>query len=123
MSRLGLNLVHMLGSCVVAKVLQLSPSCLLLTLLLLMQIRLSNENARVLTYTEILRVCLADASVPPQEKKAIREYRARHGISIDQHNAALQIVGWTEQEYEDGAKHNSLGVADRFLQALRKAVP
>ena len=96
----------LLSSCVVAK------------------IRLSHENASLRTYTEILHACLADELLAPEEKKAIREYRVRHGVTHEQHVMALGVVGWTADEYEDGAKYSKLAALDptkyaqRFLNAL-----
>ena len=96
----------LLSSCVVAK------------------IRLSHENASVRTYTEILQACLADELLAPEEKKAIREYRVRHGVTHEQHVMALSVVGWTADEYEDGAKCSKLAALDptkyaqRFLNVL-----
>ena len=56
----------------------------------------------------VSRCCLADDHVPPKEKRAIREYRQEHAITPEQHEVALSALGWTLQEYEDGAKHSTM---------------
>ena len=53
-------------------------------------------------YHGLLAGVVADGVVNPVEKRRCREFRAEHGVSSYQHTVALQRVGWTPAEWEDG---------------------
>ncbi|GAQ87613.1 hypothetical protein KFL_003650040 [Klebsormidium nitens] len=59
------------------------------------------------TYKDVLGGICSAGRVSPEEKKALREFRQRHGIRPSEHEAAVREIGWTLDEYDDGAKHHS----------------
>ena len=71
------------------------------------------------TYDEILAVAIADGRVPPEEKRALRDYRTRHGISQEDHLNALKKTGWSVEEWEDGALISRKLAPSRFLRKFK----
>ncbi len=58
-------------------------------------------------YESILQITLGKNKISPDEKKLLRQYRKKHGISDADHVKLLKQFGWTEDEYEDGERVRS----------------
>jgi len=74
------------------------------SLALVNKLRTTSTNGGEQHYRELLQVVVADGRIPPEEKRAVRQYRQRHGITKEQHSKVLQQVGWNDDEWEDGVK-------------------
>jgi len=55
-------------------------------------------------YKEVLATALADGNVTGAEKALIEQYRLRHNIGGEEHQAALRSLGWSESQYDRGHK-------------------
>jgi hypothetical protein len=60
-------------------------------------------------YTTLLSACAADGVVNEMEKKLLRDYASSHHINEDMHNACLQNIGWTPEEFHQGMKKTTEG--------------
>jgi len=70
-------------------------------------------------YGELLQVVTADGRVPPEEKRAVREYRRRHKVTPEEHDTALVAIGWSQEEWEDGAlERRPLGAPAKLIGAV-----
>jgi len=55
-------------------------------------------------YRGILEFALSKHKISADDKRSLREYRRKNGISDQDHFHALKQLGWTEDEYDDGEK-------------------
>lgn len=68
---------------------------------------LSNDNnSSIDSYKSILHVILSKQKISADEKKLMRQYRRKHNIQDSEHTKLIKLFGWTEDEYEDGAKQD-----------------
>mmetsp|Transcript_99410 Transcript_99410/g.196975 ORF Transcript_99410/g.196975 Transcript_99410/m.196975 type:complete len:576 (-) Transcript_99410:8-1735(-) len=93
-----------------------------------MQRTISNRNGNsqrdvvLRRYEAALNVALSDSCVEPEDKLALNDFRREHGITEEQHAAALmRSAGWTLKEYECGTRSGSMGDQriSRAAQVLR----
>jgi len=64
---------------------------------------MSNQETALWRYEAALSASLSDGRVEPEDKLALNNFRQQHGITEEQHVAALmRTAGWTLQEYECG---------------------
>jgi hypothetical protein len=68
---------------------------------MLMKDRLQPVNS----YISMMKVVTANGQLSSHEKRSLREFRASHHISDDVHARALKEVGWSAEEFHDGAHH------------------
>ena len=61
---------------------------------------------------EMLTKTCSTHMISPKERREIREFVENHHITEEQFRALLESVGWSEQEWKDGAQHSS----DHFQQ-------
>jgi hypothetical protein len=54
-------------------------------------------------YEQLLQVALCGGIVHPKAKRLLQDHRAQRSVTAEQHTAALQRVGWSGREFEDGA--------------------
>lgn len=78
------------------------------------------EESRMKTYKLLLRTAVSDGFVAPVEKKVIREFSERHGITSRQHERALRAIGWSPAEWDDGALHDTHVISDSDSRAASK---
>ena len=55
-------------------------------------------------YELMMKAILADGVVDPAERALLVEFAAENSVSNDQHAMLLRQAGWSEEEYELGAK-------------------
>lgn len=55
-------------------------------------------------YRSILSFALSKNKISADDKRSLRKYRRDHNITDEQHFHALKLLGWTEDEYDDGEK-------------------
>eukprot|EP00931_Biecheleriopsis_adriatica_P074784 TRINITY_DN48782_c0_g1_i1.p1 TRINITY_DN48782_c0_g1~~TRINITY_DN48782_c0_g1_i1.p1 ORF type:complete len:490 (+),score=112.62 TRINITY_DN48782_c0_g1_i1:43-1470(+) len=63
-----------------------------------------SDRAGEEAYQDLLKIAVLDGRIQPEEKVALRRHRIRHKISDVEHEQILRKIGWTVQEYNDGAK-------------------
>ena len=57
-------------------------------------------------YTMLLDAVLADGLVHPKERAMLTEYATEWGVSDAQHVRLLELAGWSEDEYRQGAQRH-----------------
>ena len=83
------------------------------------RLKRKNEGIHFDNYVELLKVVSADDRIEPDEKRALRRYRQRHGISKEEHASALRAIGWSQEEYVDGALHKDFSL-ERGVKSVER---
>jgi len=55
-------------------------------------------------YKTILRLYTTKNTISADDKRLLRKHRTEHNISNEDHFLILKLLGWTEEEWEDGEK-------------------
>ena len=79
----------------------------------------NNQAIHLSNYEEILQTVLANDHIDPAEKRAVRSYQRRHNVTKEEHALVLSRLGWTTEEYSDGAKHKALSIG-RGVRSVEK---
>lgn len=80
---------------------------------------MKSQRLAVQSYDSVLAGVLADGTVQDEERRFLRDWRARRGISEAQHAEALHRLGWSEDEFERGEKmSDSPGITAKVGRAL-----
>lgn len=75
------------------------------------------------SYEAVMQAVLSDGEARPEEKHFLRECRQKFDISEEDHWAVLSKLGWSREEFEDGAKHGViLQPANRAIRAILSIV-
>ncbi|PHJ21195.1 cyclic nucleotide-binding domain [Cystoisospora suis] len=78
-----------------------------------------SQRLAVQSYDSVLAGVLADGTVQDEERRFLREWRARRGISEAQHIEALHRLGWSEEEFQRGERMSaSSGITAKVGRAL-----
>lgn len=57
----------------------------------------TNHNSRYMT---LMNAFAVDGQISPMEKKVLKEYELKHGIDKAAHDQGLEVIGWTEEEFQ-----------------------
>jgi hypothetical protein len=77
----------------------------------------AGKKAALITYANMLEVCLADDKVPPSEKRVLRTFRLQNDISTIEHDRMVSRFGYTPEEFRDGGK-----TTDEDTVAARRSI-
>ena len=58
------------------------------------------------TYRSLLQALVAVKKIDLLEKKALKKFREDHSIDYKDHLSVLHELGWTEEDYYHGVKHD-----------------
>ena len=74
---------------------------------------LEDVSSKIDTYVGILRQAInGDGTTSSIYRRQAREYARNANITAAQHEAALRLLGWTQEEWHDGAKHNVISAEE-----------
>ena len=59
----------------------------------------------LVTYREMIATAALNDRISRAEREKLNNYRIRHELSEEEHNGALEAIGWTTQEFERGYKY------------------
>ena len=65
-----------------------------------------SQNKSIETYRSLLQALIAVKKIDLLEKKALKKFREDHSIDYKDHLLVLYELGWTEDDYYHGVKHN-----------------
>jgi len=83
-------------------------------------VNLSDQTA-LQHYRENLRAVLFNGKLLPEEKKFLREFRRKHAVTYEEHIKMLNTLGWSEDEFNDGAQARTLrGVEKKTYERIQR---
>lgn len=63
-------------------------------------VSVSKKEALMIEYTAMLRACLVNGQLEPNEIRLLNEWRSEHEFSQDDHVAALKQIGYSLKDFE-----------------------
>lgn len=66
-----------------------------------------SKNKNLETYRSLLQALVAVKKIDWLERKALKKFREDHSIDYKDHLLVLYELGWTEDDYYHGVKHDT----------------